>query len=273
MQSMGMGKNMVLSVRHWIRALNLVICVDNKEQIYQLTPLAEQLFTHKNGRAAYDEYLDKIGTIWLLHWLLQSIDTRNAELNASRFLFNYFNGIKVKKEFLANEIKDALTNHEKELTEETLNKDIDCLLQMYAHKSLQSKKINEDSFASPFTELGLLKQEDARSYLAELSRRPSLPVEVFTYALIDYMQRKHQESKVNTLSFEALLNDVGSPGRVFRLSAAGLSDKLDRVETLTEGKIAWTDTQGLRQVQHCFEDINNIKADQYLKHYYQPEGK
>ncbi|ELY2595140.1 DUF4007 family protein [Cronobacter sakazakii] len=273
MQSMGMGKNMVLSIRHWIRALSLVICVDDKEQIYQLTPLAEQLFTHKDGRAAYDEYLDKIGTIWLLHWLLQSIDIRNAELNASRFLFNYFNGIKVKKEFLANEIKDALTNHEKELTEETLNKDIDCLLQMYAHKSLQSKKINEDSFASPFTELGLLKQEDARSYLAELSRRPSLPVEVFTYALIDYMQRKHQESKVNTLSFEALLNDVGSPGRVFRLSAAGLSDKLDQVETLTEGKIAWTDTQGLRQVQHCFADINNIKAEQYLKHYYQPEGK
>jgi len=273
MQSMGMGKNMVLSVRHWIRALNLVICVDNKEQIYQLTPLAEQLFTHKNGKAAYDEYLDKIGTIWLLHWLLQSIDTKHAELNASRFLFNYFNGIKVKKEFLANEIKDALINHEKELTEETLNKDIDCLLQMYAHKSLQSKKINEDSFASPFTELGLLKQEDARSYLAELSRRPSLPVEVFTYALIDYMQRIHQGSKVNTLSFEALLNDVGSPGRVFRLSAAGLSDKLDQVETLTDGKIAWTDTQGLRQVQHCFEDIKIIEPNQYLKHYYQPEGK
>lgn len=75
------------------------------------------------------------------------------------------------------------------------------------------------------------------------------------------------------LSEDSLLNDVGSPGRVFRLSAAGLSDKLDQVETLTEGKIAWTDTQGLRQVQHCFEDINNIKADQYLKHYYQPEGK
>ncbi|MEI7236242.1 DUF4007 family protein [Pectobacterium carotovorum] len=273
MQSMGMGKNMVLSVRHWIRALNLVTCVDNKEQIYQLTPLAEQLFTHKNGRVAYDEYLDKIGTIWLLHWLLQSIDTNNAELNASRFLFNYFNGVRVRKDFLVNEIKDALTNHDKELTEETLNKDIDCLFQMYAQKSLQSKKINEDSFVSPFTELGLLKQEDARSYLAELSRRPSLPAEVFTYALLDYMQRKHKESKVNTLSFDALLNDVGSPGRVFRLSSAGLSDKLDQVETLTEGKIAWTDTQGLRQVQHTFKNINNIEYIQYLKNYYQPEGK
>ncbi|EGQ8406299.1 MULTISPECIES: DUF4007 family protein [Vibrio harveyi group] len=273
MQSMGMGKNMVLSVRHWIRALNLVICIDNKEQIYQLTPLAEQLFTDKNGHTAYDEYLDKIGTTWLLHWLLQSIEPTKAELNASRFFFNYFNGIKVKKDSLATEIKDALANHEKELTEATLNKDIDCLLQMYAHKSLQSSKINEDSFASPFTELALLKQEDAKSYLAELARRPSLPVEIFTYALIDYMKRKHQGSQVNTLSFDALLNDVGSPGRVFRLSSAGLSDKLDQVETLTDGNIAWTDTQGLRQVQHSFDSIDSIDPSLYLKHYYQPEEK
>ncbi|MFV7770143.1 DUF4007 family protein [Shewanella marisflavi] len=273
MQSMGMGKNMVLSVRHWIRALKLVTCVDNKEQIYQLTPLAEHLFTHKKGHAPYDEYLDKIGTTWLLHWLLQSISSSNFELNASRFLFNYFNGIKVKKDFLVTEIKDALANHEKELTEVTLNKDIDCLLQMYAYKSLQSNKINEDSFASPFTELGLLRQEDAKSYLAELARRPSLPVEVFTYALIDYMQQKHRGSKVNTLSFDALLKDVGSPGRVFRLSSLGLSENLDQVETLTEGKIAWTDTQGLRQVQHSFENIHDIDPSQYLKNYYQPEEK
>lgn len=272
MQSMGMGKNMVLSVRHWIRALNLVTCIDNKEQIYKLTPLAEQLFTH-NEHAAYDEYLDKIGTTWLLHWLLQSIEPSKGELNASRFFFNYFNGIKIKKDFLSTEIKDALVNHDKELTEATLNKDIDCLLQMYAHKSLQSSKINEDSFASPFTELGLLKQEDAKSYLAELARRPSLPVEIFTYALIDYMQKKHKGSKVNTLSFDALLNDVGSPGRVFRLSSAGLSDKLDQVETLTNSTIAWTDTQGLRQVQHSFDNIDTIDPGKYLKHYYQPEEK
>lgn len=273
MQSMGMGKNMVLSVRHWIRALNLVVCIDNKEQIYQLTPLAEQLFTNKNGQVAYDEYLDKIGTTWLLHWLLQSIDPTKNELNASRFFFNYFNGVKVKKDSLATEIKDALANHEKELTEATLNKDIDCLLQMYAYKSLQPSKINEDSFASPFTELDLLKQEDAKSYLGKLARRPSLPVEIFTYALIDYMKRKHQVSKVNTLSFDALLNDVGSPGRVFRLSSVELSDKLDQVEALTDGKIAWTDTQGLRQVQYSFDSIDSIDPSLYLKHYYQPEEK
>lgn len=273
MQSMGMGKNMVLSVRHWIRALNLVTCIDSKEQIYQITPLAERIFTHNNGHVAYDEYLDKIGTTWLLHWMLQSFGQSKAELNASRFFFNYYNGIKVKKDSLANEIKDVLANHEKEITETTLNKDIDCFLQMYAHKSLQSNKINEDSFASPFMELGLLKQEDAKGYLSELARRPSLPVEIFTYALIDYMKKKYLGSKVNTLSFDNLLNDVGSPGRVFRLSSSGLSEKLDQVESLTNGKIAWTDTQGLRQVQHSFDNIDSIDSCMYLKHYYQPEEK
>ncbi|MDA1380291.1 DUF4007 family protein [Plesiomonas shigelloides subsp. oncorhynchi] len=100
--------------------------------------------------------------MWLLHWQLQTMSSSNGELNASRFFFNYFNGIKVRKESLSNEISDALAKHEKTLTEATLNKDIDCFLQMYAHKSLQSSKVNEDSFASPFTELGLLKQEDAK---------------------------------------------------------------------------------------------------------------
>ncbi|MBF4438025.1 DUF4007 family protein, partial [Vibrio anguillarum] len=84
------------------------------------------------------------------------------------------------------------------------------------------------------------------------------PIEIFTYALIDFMQRRQRESNANSLSFDALLNDVGSPGRVFRLSSAGLSDKLDQVEILTERKIAWTDTQGLRQVQHSFDDINDV---------------
>ena len=53
---MGMGKNMVLSVRHWIKTLNLVTCTDKKTQQYELTDLAKKLFV---GDDAYDEFLDK----------------------------------------------------------------------------------------------------------------------------------------------------------------------------------------------------------------------
>ncbi|TLS74439.1 DUF4007 family protein [Photobacterium damselae] len=275
MISMGMGKNMVLSIRHWIRVLNLVTCTDKKSQTYELTNLAKKLFITNGQHYAYDEYIDKIGTVWLLHWLMQNIPTENAELNTARWFFNYFNGIRSDKLQLAKDINLSLIHHDKELTEATLKKDIDCFFQTYASKYTSSMKVNEDSFTSPFTELGLLVQIDSKHYLAELSERKSLPVEIFAFALIDYMQKRQTDSsgKIKsdgtTISFDSLLNDVGSPGKIFRLTSNGLSGKLDEVEALTKGKIAWTDTQGLKQVQHHFEDLHKVEPSAYLDSYYQ----
>ncbi|MCE4935878.1 DUF4007 family protein [Aliivibrio fischeri] len=272
MASMGMGKNMVLSVRHWVRTLNLVTCTDKKQQSYALTPLAQSLFV---GNDAYDMYMDKIGTVWLLHWLTQSVNAQQSELNTARWFFNYFNGVRTNKEQLVKDITRSLG--EKKLTEATLNKDIDCLFQMYGVKRTVANKVNEDSFTSPFTELGLIAQESGKDYRSELSPQKTLPVEVFAYSVIDFMQKKQKDcngeiiNTQTTLSFDALLTDVGSPGRVFRLSSSGLSDKLDQLETLTQGQIAWTDTQGLRQVQHHFQDLHTVEPGMFLQYYYQGE--
>ena len=275
MISMGMGKNMVLSVRHWIKNLNLVNCIDKKAQEFELTPLAKQLFVNDDLSPAYDEYIDKIGTVWLLHWLSQAIPSENAELNTTRWFFNYFNGVRSDKLQLAKDISLSLLNHDKEITEATLKKDIDCFFQTYSTKYTNSSKLNEDSFTSPFTELGLLIQVDSKHYLAELSDRKSLPVEIFAYAIIDFIHEKHKDSENKiisydkTISFDSLLNDVGSPGKVFRLTANGLSEKLDEIEKLTQGKIAWTDTQGLRQIVHNFDNIHEVTPETYLANYYQ----
>lgn len=275
MISMGMGKNMVLSIRHWIRVLNLVSCIDEKSQTYELTDLAKRLFVTDDKHSAYDKYIDKIGTVWLLHWLTQNIPSEKAELNTARWFFNYFNGIRSDKLQLAKDINLSLVHHNKELTETTLKKDIDCFFQTYASKYTSSIKVNEDSFTSPFTELGLLVQVDSKHYLAELSERKSLPIEVFTFALIDYIQKKQKDcsgeikSDETTISFDSLLNAVGSPGKIFRLTSNGLSEKLDEVEILTQGKIAWTDTQGLKQVQHNFENLHKVEPSAYLDSYYQ----
>ncbi|GEA59852.1 DUF4007 family protein [Vibrio comitans] len=274
MVSMGMGKNMVLSVRHWIKTLQLVQPSQNKQLDFELTKLAKDLFVNTEEQKAWDEFLDKIGTIWLLHWLTQSIPASDAELNTARWFFNYFNGVRLDKQQLARDINLSLINHDKELTEATLRKDIDCFFQTYSTKYSINKKLSEDSFTSPFTELGLLVQLDGKTYLSELSNRKSLPDEIFTYAIIDFMQKKQIDksgkviSNENTFSFDNLLNSVGSPGRIFRLTANGLSEKLDSVERITEGKVAWTDTQGLRQVQHSFDDLQTIEPSTYLTGYY-----
>lgn len=268
MISMGMGKNMVLSVRHWIRMLGLVTCVDKREQSYALTPLAIKLFIGEGSSRPYDEYLDKEGSIWLLHWILQS-NTNN--LTTASWFFNFFNSVRCNKSQLAKDIKNSLIHHDKPLTDSTLNKDIDCFFQSYSTKATSQNKINEDSFTSPFTELGLITQVDSKQYLSELAARKSLPIGIFTYAVIDFIKRKYKSSgnEITTFSFNSLLNDTNSPGRVFRLSANGLSEKLDDLEEFTKGKLAWTDTQGLRQLQDNFSDIKNIDPIDYLKEYYQ----
>ncbi|ERM61715.1 DUF4007 family protein [Vibrio cyclitrophicus] len=275
MISMGIGKNMVLSVRHWIKTLNLVQPSQCKDKDFELTQLAEQLFVNEGDSRAYDEFIDNIGTVWLLHWLTQTISTENAELNTARWFFNYFNGVRSDKLQLAKDITLSLANHPKELTEATLKKDIDCFFQTYATKYTVNKKLNEDSFTSPFTELGLLVQLDSKTYLAELSNRKSLPDEIFTFALVDYIHKKQLDNagnlinNENTFSFDSLLNGIGSPGRVFRLTSNGLSEKLDAAERVTEGKLAWTDTQGLRQLQHSYDDLHAISPADYLNTYYQ----
>lgn len=72
----------------------------------------------------------------------------------------------------------------------------------------------------------------------------------------------------NTIAFTELLGGVGTPGRVFRLSADGLSDKLDAAQKLTDGAISWTDTQGLRQVQFNSQQIVRFDVDNILIQYY-----
>ncbi len=274
MISMGMGKNMVLSVRHWVKVLNL-IKPSNQDRIeYELNDVAVLLFGQDINDEGKDLYLDKIGSIWLLHWLSQSIAQYKAELNTARWFFNYFNGYQFDKAQLSKDITLSLANHKKEITEATLKKDIDCFIQTYSHKYATGISVTEDSFLSPFSELGLIVQKDNKHYISELSSRKSLPIQVFTYALVDYFQRKQKNHKgsiistENTLSFDSLLNDVGSPGRIFRLTSSGLSEKLDEVERFTKGEVAWIDTMGLRQIQHNFKELHKVNPVNFLKSYY-----
>lgn len=60
---LGVGRNMVNSIRHWLRASQLVnINADVKET----TALGQALFSKDNG---WDPYLEDEATIWLVHWL------------------------------------------------------------------------------------------------------------------------------------------------------------------------------------------------------------
>ena len=52
----------------------------------------------------------------------------------------------------------------------------------------------------------------------------------------------------NILSFEKIMHEPGSPGRVFLLNEDDLADRLARLSEITSGNINWSETAGLRQL-------------------------
>ena len=82
--ALGVGKNMVSSIRYWLRAFGL-INLDN-----EISPLADFIFDTETG---CDPFVEDTQTLWLLHWNL--IYTNYATIYRQIFL----NFHKERKEF------------------------------------------------------------------------------------------------------------------------------------------------------------------------------
>ena len=56
--SLGVGKNMVSSIRYWLKAFGLT-------EEDELTEFADYIFSDKDGK---DMFTEDLATLWLLHW-------------------------------------------------------------------------------------------------------------------------------------------------------------------------------------------------------------
>lgn len=259
---MGVGKNMVSSIKYWSDICQIV---KSDNGIERLTREGEFVFGGDNSKASpcgKDPYMESPATVWLVHWLINSNYT---ELSASRWFFNYFNGQRFdKKQLMKALLADLERRNISSFSEKTIEKDIDCLIQMYTHRVSGGQRVSEDSFSSPLTELGLLHSGEGKTVRAELSNHQSLSKELFAFCLISYW--KKQLGNVTTVSFDSVLSSPGSPARIFRLSQSALGDLIDAVHELTNGQISWTDTQGLRGV--LCKDISTLDEYEFLDRVY-----
>ena len=114
----------------------------------------------------------------------------------------------------------------------------------------------EDSLDSPLTELGLIRPGGRRDEFRFVrGAKPSLGPGVFCYAVTDFWNRSF--SNANTLSFEALNHEPGSPARVFLLEESDMVDLLTALEQTSDGVYRWSETAGLKQLirsQHLGTD-------------------
>ena len=236
----GVGKNMVASIRHWATAAGIIKDGPDPRQI-ETTRIGRLLFKEKGG---LDPYMEEPATSWLVHW---SISGRPAKTTWF-WAFNHYPAIAFERDGLMQAIDRLAREREwPRAAHTTIKNDVACFLRTYVALPPSGRSSYEDGLESPLTELGLIKQAGTRDRF-RFVRGPklSLGVGVFGYAMTRFWNKRFPDT--NTLSFEALAHEPGSPGRVFLLDENDLLDKLSRLEDATEGAYRWSETAGLKQV-------------------------
>tara|TARA_B100002003_G_C14142697_1_gene549409 strand:- start:1985 stop:2914 length:930 start_codon:yes stop_codon:yes gene_type:complete len=260
---LGVGKNMVNSIKYWLRAAKIAKQKDKSPSELVPTEIGKSLF----GKRGYDPYLEDEATIWLLHWLIAT----NAELaTAFYWFFSRFH----KLEFSSQECSSALQEFVREhintkAPSTTLKNEIAVLLRMYAKSKITPKTSFEDVLDSPLTELKLVTHfSGIRMYQSKQDNREGLPLGILGFAMTELFTHYGE----NEIPIEDIMygkNEFSAPGSVFRLSENALLTKLERLINYIPGVYEIRETSGIHQVYK----LGTVEAIEYLDKHYKDYSK
>lgn len=242
---LGVGKNMVSSIRHWSQVTQLVESVpgaDKKVGVkLQPTKIAEHLLL--NG--GWDPFLEDDATLWLIHWLLVTNPTIGT---AWQLLFSRYNRPDFTRRELTNYLSDFAEKEGIKVGASVLARDVDCLIRTYvAGMAPKKQAVVEETFDCPLLQLNLIQPSpDGELYRFAIGPKPSLPAPVFAYALHGHFERS--QNRTETMSVQECLYGEASPGQVFKLDENSLIEYVEELEDSLGGSIILDETAGLKQI-------------------------
>ncbi len=227
----GVGRNMVGAIRYWATAAGVL---EETKDGLATTWLGTMLF----DESGTDPYLEEDASLWLLHWHLVS----RARLTSAYWLFNEFRGGSfVRQDIVASLLKLAQERGWSRVASTTVDRDLQCLLRTYI-----GGRGSSEAGESILSELGLIRPMDKTRSRLSRGRKPSLPNAVFLFCFNEFWEEFAPDQ--TTMSFENAAYAPGSPGRVFLLDEDDIVDRLEQLENISGGTLAWSETAGLRQI-------------------------
>jgi hypothetical protein len=233
MDVLGIGSNMVKSLRYWLQAVGLTEEPNHGRRIQTLTDLGQLVYEH-------DRYIEEIGTLQLLHYRLAT----NFDLaTAWYFFFNEFNLTEFTREDFIEAIQKwiAMLEDGESVAVRSLADDFQCIMSTYLprYKTNPNRDSPENNIDCPLGELGLIDVlgRDKKNYKKSIPTAESLCPYVLL-AIIAERANGREEIGLNEL-----LTMPCNIGRVFNLDAITMLDALYRIEKL--GSIRISRTAGL----------------------------
>jgi len=264
--TLGVGKNMVRSIRHWCLATGLAEESNGVGLARPLKPteLAKKIIVGKS----WDPYFEDVGSLWLLHWQLTNNPVRG-------FVWKLIFSSYLETEFTKKQLQAFLEKHIEQAgiktTPGTIEREIDCCLRTYV-PSIRSKPgmISEESLDCPLAEIDIIRYvTEDNIYRFNIGPKASLPVSIFGYALLQFLPLVVMSRR--TVAIDECVYRYGSPGQIFKLDENSVVEYLEKLEEMTSGKVRLQETAGLRQIylHHSVGgDLESYALD-ILKGYYE----
>jgi hypothetical protein len=246
----GVGKNMVVSMRHWALAAGVLYLADGDASARQgrlKASLFGDLLLGDDG----DPFLEHPASLWLIHWNLAS---RPGRATTWYWALNELSEASIDRDLLTERLmrriaalRESGRMKEFRVTEATVKRDVECFVRTYLTRPNNGRSVQEDNLESPLSELGLLQAVGVgNAFRFRRGPKPTLPDEVFIHALLIFWRQLYPTRR--EFSVEAITHEPGGPGRVFLLDEESVAERLAAAADLTHGAIRWDESTGMRQV-------------------------
>lgn len=232
MDELGIGANMVKSLRYWLQAVGLTEEVTAKRREQTLTEFGKLIWK-------FDPYFEELGTLWLLHYRLAS---NQQEATAWWWFFNEFR----LNEFSRDDFITLFSGWRRLKADEkdrnvpvrSLEDDFDCIIHTYLPRIKSNpKRIDpESNIDCPLGELGLVGIADRRlkTYRKLQPSKGTLPLIVLLAVLSD------QAGNQDEVRIADIHNAPLNAGKIFNLDIITLTGLLYQLELLKHLKVVRT---------------------------------
>ncbi len=201
---LGIGTNMVKSLRYWLVATGITEeAVDNNKHIQRLTELGTLINN-------YDKYFEEDGTQWLIQYKLA---TNKENATAWYWFFNEFDVQEFDKELFVKELEEYLETEGFRSSAKMLSDEYACLLNTYCSK--EKEEDPEETSSCPLTSLKLIKKSEDGAYRKNVPDRDSIPPLIVLAIIV-------AENSGNEINISDLTDKPNSITKVFNLDRSTL---------------------------------------------------
>jgi hypothetical protein len=253
MVDLGVGKNMVRSIRFWAEAAGII---RSTKSGHAVTEFGRDLLLKTGRDDGFDPFLEDVQTLWLLHWKLAT--NQDFLIFAWDFLLNHFQEPELYASAAVRALgKAAAQISDKEVSQSSMEQLYEVFLHSYVPTRGRKGEVREDNLDCPLVELDLLRHTGLTKsalnpghieakYAFRREDKSEISPSLYAYCLEEFWRARYPHEQ--SIPFHSVVVGQGSPGQVFKIPEADIRSRLLGIEEQTDGWFVFEESAAIPRI-------------------------